>query len=92
MGLDQKEKLTLMRKTLRCRASQIDNPGARDCRGCPYLDETMNCDDLQIMADALELIDELDIFRTTFSEAMDKGYTIKLCRDVTEEDENVTEE
>ena len=82
-----KGKLEVIRKVLHCRASQIDNPGPRDCRGCPYLSDVGDCEDLEIMRDALETIEYLDMFRTMFTDALDKGYTIRFNKEVAKVEE-----
>lgn len=72
-----------IKKVLWCRASQIDNPGERDCSGCPY--ETENgCDDLRIMNDALEVINNIDAFNKMVDGIMDKGYTVRFYRSAEE--------
>jgi len=73
-----------IKRVLWCRASQIDNPGERNCSGCPYETED-GCDDLRIMNDALDTINRLDIFNKTVSGILDKGYSIRFSKN--EEDE-----
>ena len=85
-------RLKQIKKVLWCRASQIDNPGERDCIGCLYRDQVGGCDDLRIMSDALDVINDLDIFKETFIDALDKGYTIKLCKEGSEVDGDVSED
>jgi hypothetical protein len=78
--------VAVMRAVLMCRASQIEFPGPRNCGVCPYADEDGNCKDLEIMRDALNVIDDIDIFSKRLGQLMDEGYVIKLSRNNVEVD------
>lgn len=72
-----------LRHVLLCRASQLDNPGPRDCSWCPYKDEDGSCADLEIMRDALQVLDEMDLFNKKISDLLNEGYSLELGRLVT---------
>ena len=82
--------VAVLREVLACRASQIDHPGQRDCEGCPYRDQDGDCKDLEIMRDALVVIDQLDLFNKKVKELVNAGYSIELSRQMA--DSNKEEE
>lgn len=72
--------VNVLRHVLQCRASQIDNPGPRDCSWCSYKDKDGDCADLEIMRDALRVIDELDLFNKKIGEILNDGYSLEFSR------------
>ena len=77
--------VAVIRAVLLCRASQLTHPGPRNCSVCPYVDEDGDCKDLEIMRDALGVIDDIDIYSKRLNQLLDEGYKVELSRNATEE-------
>ena len=74
----------VIRAVLLCRSSQLTHPGPRNCSVCPYVDEDGDCKDLEIMRDALGVIDDIDIHSKRLDQLLDQGYKVEISRIATE--------
>ena len=70
----------VIKAVLLCRASQLTDPGPRNCSVCPYVDEDGDCKDLEIMRDALGVIEDIDLYSKRLDQILDEGYSVEISR------------